>query len=186
MRKREGRVARHARHLQGVPHGHRGHACAAGRVLAGEGGGVRRRGRPFRFRQVHVPEHRRVAGDLRRRRVSAGWAGCIHPQRQRPLGAAQPEDRLHLPELQPDSGPQRLRQRGRAAALPRLQGGGTQAAHRGRAGNRGLGRAHEASAGSFPAASSSASPSPARWPANRVFCWRTNLPAISIPPPPAA
>ena len=32
--------------------------------------------------------------------------------------AAQSEDRLHLPELQPDARPQRLRQRRRAAALP--------------------------------------------------------------------
>ena len=33
--------------------------------------------------------------------------------------AAQPEDRLHLPELQPDPRPQPVRQRRRAAALPR-------------------------------------------------------------------
>ena len=42
------------------------------------------------------------------------------PGRQRALAPAQREDRLHLPGLQPDPRPQPVRQRRRAAALPRL------------------------------------------------------------------
>ena len=41
--------------------------------------------------------------------------------RRRALAPAQREDRLHLPGLQPDPRPQPVRQRRRAAALPRLE-----------------------------------------------------------------
>ena len=43
--------------------------------------------------------------------------GREQARRRRALARAQPQDRLHLPELQPDPGPQRVRQRRRAAAL---------------------------------------------------------------------
>ena len=39
------------------------------------------------------------------------------PRRRRALAGPQPQDRVHLPELQPDPGPERVRQRRRAAAL---------------------------------------------------------------------
>src|SRR3546814_7331196 len=58
--------------------------------------------------------------------------------------AAQPDDRLHLPELQPDPGPEPVRQLRRAAALPRHAGERTQAADRGCAGDGGPGLAPEA------------------------------------------
>ena len=63
------------------------------------------------------------------------------------LAPAQPEDRLHLPELQPDARPQRLRQRRRAAALPAHEIRGTRQAHHQCARDRRPGRAHEAHAG---------------------------------------
>ena len=45
------------------------------------------------------------------------------------LAHPQPEDRFHLPELQPDSRPRPVRQRRRAAALSRHERAGAQEAH---------------------------------------------------------
>ena len=84
---------------------------------------------------------------LRDRQLQARRRRGHGPLRRRALAPAQPEDRLHLPELQSDARPQRLRQRGRAAALPPHEIRGARQAHHQRARDRRPGRAHEAHAG---------------------------------------
>ena len=78
--------------------------------------------------------------------------GPVHAQRQAGGRAStvaarahpQPRDRLHLPGLQPDRRPHRLRERRAAAHLPRHAGGRAQEAGAGRARARRHGAPHEA------------------------------------------
>ena len=64
-----------------------------------------------------------IAGLLEELRPSGEYlldgVDVARPRRRRALAPAQREDRLHLPELQPDPRPRPVRQRRRAAALPR-------------------------------------------------------------------
>ena len=79
---------------------------------------VRRRDRAVGLGQDHLLQHRRPARGAHRRRVLARRRRRRAARRLRALAAAQRKARLHLPGLQPDPGPERLRQRRRPAALP--------------------------------------------------------------------
>ena len=114
--------------------------------------------------------------------------GQLRPERQGSRGPAavgararaQPRDRVHLPELQPDRRPQRLRERRAAAHLSRHEVDRAQGARDGgaREGRHGAPRQAPARASSR-AVSSSASPSPAPSAARRRSCSRTSRPETS-------
>ncbi len=128
-----------------------------GRVRLGHG--------PVGLGQDDVSERRRSARHLRRWPLRARRSGRQPPRRRRAVADPQLEDRLHLPDLQPDPGPQRLRQRRRAAAL---SGPGRRRAaqgHRGGPGHRRPRLAHEApplAALRWPAAAGGHRPGPRR------------------------
>ena len=124
---------------------------------------------PVRLGQDHVPERGRAARHVRRRHLPARRPGREPALRRRDVAHPQPEDRLRLPELQPDPGPGRVRQRGRAAALPRPARRRAQGPHRAARWSRSASpRARGTCPRSSPAASSSAWPSRACWPATRA------------------
>ena len=140
---------------------------------------VRRDHGPVRFRQVHPDEPDRLPGHahqrlLRMRRRGRGDAG-----RRGAGGAAPRQDRLRVPGLPPvaadERAPTTWRCRWAMRSMPPAE---RRRARSGRAGGGGPGRARRALAPtSCPAASSSASRSPARWSTSRRSCWPTNPPA---------
>ena len=98
--------------------------------------------------EIKSGEYIAIAGPVGLRQVDAAVdprparfadRGQVHPQRQvgrgpaavRARAGAQPRDRVHLPELQSDRRPQRLRERRAAAHLPRHEVGGAQGARDG-------------------------------------------------------
>ena len=96
-------------------------------------------------------------------RYAIDGVDVAHARRGRPLGPAQPQDRLRLPELQPGAADERARQRRTAARLrrrrlPAAPADGRRGARGGRAWPTRLHHGRPSS----PAASSSASRSPAR------------------------
>ena len=105
-------------------------------------------------------------------------------ERRRRFGFPRREDRLHLPELQPGSGPHRLRERRIPPAAARPPGQGAARAHHGGArppsvspSTRIIGPT------SCRAGSASASPSPAPWSRSRRSCSPTSRPPISTATP---
>ena len=96
------------------------------------------------------------------------------------LEAEEREDRLHLPELQPDSGSRHLRQRRRAAPLPPSRKKDREQRIRNALDVVGLSSRSITCPPSFRAASSSARRSPVRSPATRDSCSRTSRPATWI------
>ena len=102
-----------------------------------------------------------------------------------PRLAAPRHPRVHLPDLQSDSGPDRVRERrvsaaARRRAAPRARRARPSLARPGRA------RRSRRSSGPInsPADSGSASPSPARWSPSRSSSSPTSRPRISTPTPP--
>ena len=120
-------------------------------------------------------------------RPTSGVAAGRRPRRRRAVRRrarrpAQPHDRLRLPVLPAARPHHRAGQRRAAAGLPRRAAGRAararaEAALEPSGSGTGWGTARL----SCPAASSSGSPSPARWWGSRRCCWPTSRPATSTP-----
>ena len=135
---------------------------------------------PLRLGQDHPLQHDRRAGQAHRRQ-GLHRRGRHRPARRLRAGlAALPQDRLHLPDLQPHPGHDRPGERHAADDLRRHD-------HRRRRARRAWScssrsawaTASTTSPSSCPAASSSAWPSPARWPTTPPSSWPTSPPATS-------
>ena len=133
------------------------------------------------LRQVDAAVDPRPARLADRRRVHAERPAGRRPAAVGARARAQPRDRVHLPELQPDWRSHRLRERRAAAHLSRHGVGRARAARRPRRSSASAWRtAPSTCPASSRAVSSSASPWRAPSPASRSSCSPTSRPATSI------
>jgi HlyD family secretion protein len=164
----------------------RGNRPRAARCVAGNPARrIRRHHGAVRLRQIHadephrLPRHRHVR-PLRIERHRRQRHGR-QPARRNP----QPRNRVCLPDLQPAAARSNALHN---VELPLIYAGvpaeeRRQSSRSTRSRRSAWPTAFITSPTNFPAASASASPSPAPWSTNRPSCWPTNRPAISIPRP---
>ena len=132
-----------------------------------------------RLRQVHADEHHRLSRRPDHRQLSARRRRRTPADRPAAVQDQEPQDRLHLPELQSHRAHQCAAQRRAAAGLRRRRAPANDAERAIAALELvGLGRSDRATPRpSCPAASSSASRSPGRSPPSRCCCSPTSPPA---------